>query len=288
LRLEGPGGEQYDTATGVRETTLYSIHAPVAYPPAQLFRGSHSVRAGPWVQVTAAGPSPRWGHVAVLDPKRHQGVVFGGVGGGSEIWIFSLDSQSWQRINPPNGPSTLGSARAVGDPSNDRMVIVGGTSGGTEMGQVWSFSFGSQTWSQLPTGPSPRFDLDAATDGKHAWFFWWLFAWLCCYVATNEFRFLLEFSLYSKGGDQAGLTPGTWRYDLTAHSWTQPMPSGVPGAGAHFGYDVDQTCGTMFLAFGDHDDRIDVSTTDLLSLSMSPLFARLPATTVPRHGGMLR
>jgi Galactose oxidase, central domain len=188
----------------------------------------------------------------------------------------------------PNGPSTLGSARAVGDPSNDRMVIVGGTSGGTEMGQVWSFSFGSQTWSQLPTGPSPRFDLDAATDGKHAWFFWWLFAWLCCYVATNEFRFLLEFSLYSKGGDQAGLTPGTWRYDLTAHSWTQPMPSGVPGAGAHFGYDVDQTCGTMFLAFGDHDDRIDVSTTDLLSLSMSPLFARLPATTVPRHGGMLR
>jgi len=131
-----------------------------------LFRGSHSVRAGRWVQVTAAGPSPRWGRVAVLDPKRHQVVVFGGVGGGSEIWIFSLDSQGWQRINPPNGPSTLGSARAVGDPSNDRTVIVGGTSGGTEMAQVWSFSFGSQTWSQLPTGPSPRFDLDAATDGN--------------------------------------------------------------------------------------------------------------------------
>jgi len=42
------------------------------------------------------------------------------------------------------------------------------------------------------------------------------------------------------------------------------MPSGVR-------YDLDQTCGTMFLAFGDHDDGIDVSTTDLLSLGVAAL-----------------
>ena len=42
-------------------------------------------------------------HMAALDSKRHRVVIFGGVGAGSEVWFFSLDSQMWQQINPPNG-----------------------------------------------------------------------------------------------------------------------------------------------------------------------------------------
>ena len=50
------------------------------------------------------------------------------------------------------------------------MVVVGGiTSGPT--GEVWAFSFAAHTWSQLPKGPSPRFDMGAATDGTNAWFY---------------------------------------------------------------------------------------------------------------------
>jgi hypothetical protein len=41
--------------------------------------------------------------MAALDSKRHRVVIFGGVGAGSEVWFFSLDSQMWQQINPPNG-----------------------------------------------------------------------------------------------------------------------------------------------------------------------------------------
>jgi hypothetical protein len=280
-----------------------------------------SSRSGPnvggnWVQITSSGPRARWGHVAVLDPKRRQVVVFGGNGGGSEVWLFSLDSQTWQRVDAANGPPAGWSAgRAIADTQNDRMIVVCGFVNGAAQNSVWSFSFASQTWSQLPTGPSPRFDLDGATDGKHAWFFG---GFLPGFIATNElWQFDLTtnswtllpaggnapsprtnsslgvFSsfLYMSGGhDQFGLTAGTWRYDLGAQSWTQLSPSGTAGAGAHFGYDVDQTCGDVILAFGDHDDMMDVSTTDLLSLSSSPQFSRLLANVVPpprRHAPLI-
>jgi hypothetical protein len=251
------------------------------------------------------GPSARSGHVAVLDSKRHQVAVFGGAGGGPEVWFFSLDSQTWREVISPNGPPSLGGAAAVADAQRDRMLIFGGTAG-PPSNQLWAFSFADHSWSSLPTGPSPRFDVAAATDGRHAWFFG---GYLAGFVAVNDLWQLdlgsqawtllppgstspsprtnsalgfFSVSLYMRGGhDVAGLTPGTWRFDLSSNTWSHLLPSGTPGAGAHFGYDVDQSCGDLILAGGDHDDGIDVATTDLLTLSNSPRSIRLPTAVLP-------
>jgi hypothetical protein len=266
---------------------------------------SNSNQGTGWLQVTAPGPSPRWASVAVLDSKHHQVVLYGGAGGGSEVWLFSLDAQTWQRVDAANGPPPLGSAGAVADTNNDRMVLFGGASN-VALNQVWAFSFADHTWSPLPTGPSARFDIGATTDGKRAWFYG---GYLQGFIALNELwqfdltsnswtllpqgqtlpsprtnmaiGFLSGFLYMTGGHDVAGLTPGTWRYDLTTLSWTQLTPSGMPGAGAHFGYDTDKTCGNLILAGGDHDDDIDVATTDFLTLSTSPQFVRLQAKTLP-------
>ncbi|HEX6504330.1 MAG TPA: hypothetical protein VF011_13890 [Terriglobales bacterium] len=52
----------------------------------------------------------------------------------------------------------------------------------------------------------------------------------------------------------------------------------TPGADAHFASATDSNCGVLFLAGGDHDDNIDVNTTDVFSFAMSS-FSRLSATT---------
>lgn len=264
-----------------------------------------SASTAAWVQVTGSGPSARSGHVAVLDSKRHQVAVFGGAGGGPEVWFFSLDSHTWQEVISPNGPPSLGGAVAVADAQHDRMIIFGGTAG-PPSNQLWAFSFGDQSWSSLPTGPSPRFDVVATTDGQHAWFFG---GYLAGFIAVNELWQLdlgshawtlltpgvtspsprtnsalgiFSGSLYMTGGhDVSGLTPGTWRFDLSRNTWSQLVTTGTPGAGAHFGYDVDQSCGDLILAGGDHDDGIDVATTDFLTLSTSPQFVRLPTAVLP-------
>jgi Galactose oxidase, central domain len=271
--------------------------------------------AAPWVQITSPGPGPRFEQMAVLDSKRHEIVMFGGAGLPFEIWIFSLDSRTWHHINAANGPSTLSSTHAIADAPHDRAIIVGGSPGSGAINTVWSFSFATQVWSQLPTGPSPRFDIDADTDGKHGWFFG---GFLPGFIAVNDLwqldlsgntwiqlpngqtapsprtnaalGFFGDFLYLTGGHDQNGLTAGTWRYDLTTQSWTQLTPTGIPGAGAHFGYDVDSKCGALIVAFGDHDDAIDVSTTDLLSLSDSPGFFRLTTSALPpprRHAPLV-
>jgi hypothetical protein len=267
-----------------------------------------------WQQLSlASGPSPRWGHIAVLDSRRRQAVIFGGAGGGSEIWLFSFSTQNWSRIDAADGPSPRGSPGAIFDADRDRLIVFFGTPGDAT-DEVWAFNFTTGTWSQLPKGPSPRFDIGSATDGTRAWIYG---GFLSGFVATDE---LWEFelatdrwrqlpqsqvrpapttnmgfgfsrgSLYVTGGhDASGVTPGSWRYDLSTQMWTKLPQIGTPGAGAHAATDVDNACNDMILAGGDHDDQVDVSATDLFLLETST-FVRLsamPTFTPRRHSALV-
>lgn len=255
-----------------------------------------------WTQLSVAGPAPRWGHVAVLDRARKDAVIFGGFNLGNEVWIFSFANQQWTRVDAPNGPTSRGSPSAVSDPLNDRMVLVGGvTSVPTD--EVWAFSFATHAWSPLPKGPSARFDMGAATDGVRAWFYGgflpgfqptdelWQFDF-----ATNTWSLLPQSqvrpsprtnmgiavyagSLYVTGGHDAnGLTPGTWRYNFATNQWTELTPTGTPGAAAHVASATDDCNASLLMAGGDHDDEIDINTTDVFSFTQ-PSFNRLPVST---------
>ena len=204
-------------------------------------------------------------------------------------------------VNPRNGPSLRASPSAVTDPTGDRMVVVGGLAP-TPTDEVWAFSFATQTWTPLPKGPSPRFDMGRASDGIHAWFYG---GFLPGFIPTDElwqFDFASNFwsllpqsqvrpsprtnmgmafhqgSLYVIGGhDRTGLTSGSWRYDLSSNTWTQ-LSAGTPTAGAHYAEATDDLCGTIVLAGGDHDDNIDLNVTDVFSF-LNPSFVPLPVTT---------
>jgi Kelch motif/Galactose oxidase, central domain len=283
----------------VCQAVLFVLTASILVCPA--FGSVNSSAGKGWIKIAGPGPSPRWTHAMVLDSKRQEAVVFGGFGSGPEVWIFSFASRKWTRVDAPNGPTPRASPAAVADFARDRMVVVGGL-GSHSFDEVWAFSFATQTWSQLPKGPSPRFDMGAVTDGIHAWFYG---GFLPKLRATDELWQLdlasdtwtklpqsnvrpsprtnmgigfYQGSMYVIGGhDAKGLTLGTWRYDFSSHNWTQLSPAGKPGAGAHFASATDKACGQLFLAGGDHDDRIDVDTTDRFSF-LNPAFIRLATT----------
>jgi hypothetical protein len=182
------------------------------------------------------------------------------------------------------------------------MVVVGGWPASGPSDEVWAFSFANHTWSALPKGPSPRFDMGAATDGTHAWFYGGYVAFQATDelwqldLGSNTWTLLPQSqvrpsprtnmgigvnggSLFIVGGhDTNGLTPGTWRYDFSSQNWTQLSPTGTPGAGAHFASATDSACRMLLLAGGDHDDNIDVNTTDVFSYA-DESFVRLPTMT---------
>lgn len=301
----------------VRRAILFVVIAvlltgSIIVPPAV---GSTNSPAGKgWIQISGPGPSPRWTHSMVLDRKRQEAVVFGGFGGGREVWIFSFAARKWTRVDVANGPTPRASPAAIADFARDRMVVVGGLYNGRLFDDVWAFSFATRTWSQLPKGPSPRFDMGAVTDGVHAWFYggflpklkatdelWQLDlatdTWTLLPQSktrpsprTNMGIGLYHGSMYVIGGhDAKGITPGTWRYDFSSQSWTQLSPAGKPGAGAHFASATDNICAQLFLAGGDHDDNVDVDTTDRF-LFLNPAFIRLATTRnfpARRHGALV-
>jgi hypothetical protein len=262
-----------------------------------------------WVPVDASALRGRWGHIAVVDESRDRMLVFGGEDNGtklSDLWSLDLATLTWSRIDAV-GPGARTDLAAVIDPLRDRLIVIGGRVGlATSIDEIWALDLKTNQWAQLPSGPSARHDIQAVTDGTHAWVFGGAGAlfqslddlWELDF-ATDSWRELpakptrpaartssaLAYwngSVYLKGGhDVWHVTGDTWRYDLTEQQWHPVDASGGSAAGAHFGFAFDPVCNALFVTGGDNLDNQNLAFTDTLLLSGSPHFARLPSSTLP-------
>jgi hypothetical protein len=277
--------------------------------------------ANSWRQVAAQGPAARWGHVAVYDPDGARVLVFGGSGQASnlgDVWEFSLNTETWRDITPKGtGPSSRFTAGAVADPPRRRTVVVGGYTGYDSSDEVWAFSFVTNEWARLPSGPSARFDLAMTASPEKAWVYggfknfeealgdlWELD------LRTDTWRQLpvgppqpaprtnLTFGfdapsnrLYLFGGHDQHPTPhaDTWAYDVTASRWTPLSPGGaVPEVVTHQAYIFDAACRALWMMGGDRNNQRNVATTWVLNIN--PLrFVRIQAAAEPpprQHAAM--
>ena len=253
----------------------------------------------PWREIVGPGPGKRWGHVAVLDGKRARMIVWGGTDDGgkkNDAWALSLDDETWQALPAPGGPTARYTAGAVIDAARDRMIVLGGDDGAAR-GDVWALDLAAGTWTELPAGPSARFDVAAATDGGTAWFFagfaqgfvalgdlWALdlgtTTWRELPTAdprpsprTNGGFGVHSGSLWVVGGhDAAALTPDVWRYDLAGERWKPVTPPGGLDGWAHFAYAVDGACGVLWLVGADNNDTVDLPLVAGLVLGGAPRF----------------
>lgn len=271
-----------------------------------------------WREVRAAGPSPRWGHVAAFDQRRKSVIVFGGQGEIAPLndtWRFGLESEEWEVISATAPPSPRFTSAVIADGARDRMIIVGGNAGAASE-DVFALSLASRSWSRLAAGPSARYDAMAATDGTKAWVFggfadglkplndlWQLDLetdrWsplpsngTSPAPTTNGGFGYSNGSLYLTGGhDEKGLTPRSYVYDLAKESWSSLEPAGTADAHAHFAYATDKECGELILYGGDRNDQNDVSETAELQMRQpsTSRFSVLPSSVSPprrRHSAI--
>ncbi len=248
-----------------------------------------------WRQVQGTDPAPRWGHVAVFDSRRDRALIFGGTTGTmplNDVWSFSFATGQWSEIPTSNTPMGRWGARAVFDSARDRLIVVGGSLGSpSASNEVWQLPLTTGIWSQLPRGPSARFDLDSAMIGNTALFFGgfdnqsnayndlWQFdlgsdtwAELPAQNApaprTNATAGIWKGSFFVTGGhDASGVTPGSFRYDLQSDRWLDLSPFEKAAAGAHASYDTDSDCGQIVQFGGDHDDDKNTDATVLWNLT---------------------
>jgi len=131
----------------------------------------------------SAGPTPRWGHSAVLDTTTNSMLVFGGQitptnanppVNMNDVWRLS-GSLTWKSVTPTGtAPAPRLWHSAVFDKASNRMIIFGGGEGFSSpcANDVWVLTNangkgGTPAWSQLsPSGgpPSARAEHGAAYD----------------------------------------------------------------------------------------------------------------------------
>lgn len=133
-----------------------------------------------------------------------------------ETWVFQTDCDSFAQVKSARAPHKRGRYATALDAAHHRMLLFGGRfrdgdSGSYKMyDDLWAFDFDSDTWTELPSGnkrPSARvnFSMEVAGD-----------------------------ALYLFGGNDSadGASPtylaDTWKYDLSAGTWSDVTKAKAP------------------------------------------------------------
>jgi hypothetical protein len=78
-----------------------------------------------------------------------------------DMWSFSLTGDRWTELFPSVSPSPRSDSAIAFDPIDNEIVLVGGFSGTAYLGDEWTYSPTTNTWSPLASSgplPSPRAD----------------------------------------------------------------------------------------------------------------------------------
>lgn len=267
--------------------------------------------SSPWTRSSAVGPEERWGQSAVLDAERNRMLIFGGEwrrGQFHDVWSLDLDAMQFEELAPQGiGPTSRSDGANVLDAARGRWILIGGRVGfDRSLREVWSFDLAAERWTQLPDLPSQRHDVQATSDGRHAWIFGgtgMLFQstnelWEMD-LETNAWRVLpadgprptprtsyaiaySEGFVYVHGGhDVVRAFSDTWRYDLMAMRWEQLHAEGGAAGNAHAAVTFDAECNAIVMMGGDNLDNFTVSTSEVLVLGAHPTFHRIAASALP-------
>ena len=151
-------------------------------------------------------PHNRGGESLVYDPAQNDVILFGGVGAGSDTWIWS--GTSWSDVFTTVKPSSRGGASMAYDPVTRDIVLFGGSDGEyQDYNDTWMWNGSSWRQGSLAT-PSPSARQSAYLFYDNA------LGQMVLMGGTNPYGPPLGFE--------------TWTWDGT--KWTQLVPTGItPG-----------------------------------------------------------
>jgi uncharacterized protein (TIGR03437 family) len=219
---------------------------------------AYDIRTNAWIQLSAnsSGPLPRYGHSAVYDSKRDRIVISHGFtseqGRYDDTWAFDLASNSWRDISPTTRPLRRCLHHAVYVTQSDTMLLYGGCSSGygpCPQGDLWSFGFAGNQWTQIAPNPSPpprqRYGMT---------------------FDSNRNKVILF------GGLGGPVFNDTWEFDPATQSWKQTAPAGALPAPR---YRIESAfVPDLSLAFFFGGVTADL-TNDLLALAVPPSTPRI-------------
>jgi uncharacterized protein (TIGR03437 family) len=178
---------------------------------------AYDIATNAWLKLAAdgAGPSSRYGHSAVYDPKTERMVISHGFttqGRFDDTWAFSLKSNSWQDLNPRGSrPLKRCLQHAAIDETGGIMYLFGGCASGfgpCPLDDLWALDLTTNVWQEMGSSPRPagRTHNGLAFDAAR--------------------RRLVVYG----GAGSAGLLNDYWEFDPATRNWSSPAISNMATA----------------------------------------------------------
>jgi len=206
-----------------------------------------------WSALTTLGSPPpaRRLHAAIYDPIRDRMLIFGGLDDTkfyNDTWALSLSgTPTWSPVVTTAPPGVRADFASDYDSGNDAFVLFGGSDGVTpRLGDSWSLSLATATWTLLPTGPGP-----SARSGHRG-----------VYDPVNH-------RLVVFGGYDGTLLNDTWSLALSGPPVWSPLPTlgaPAPRIEAAMTYDTNRN---RVMLFGGADAPLSNLFNDVWELSTS-------------------
>ena len=174
-----------------------------------LWRYSWPLRS--WMQISASGPGPRYGHSAVWDPQSRAMLVMGGKhlsDAFKELWLFSSDLEIWELLSAESEPPARAYHSAIWDETARVMIIFGGENAEV-LSDLHMYSVVGNKWTMSDaSGPGARARHTAVWDG--------VTRWMLIFGGWSGDRYLSDL----------------WRYDRWSGRWAELSAAGpLPRAG---------------------------------------------------------
>lgn len=222
-----------------------------------------------WSATPAIGPAARHSATAIFEAGRNRTIVFGGRSG--DVWFDDL----WE-VTKGNGPLTAQRLLAVGtpgpraahvavfEPAGSRMIVFGGEGPDGLLGDLWSFSTATHTWTPITAlGTPPR-----ARSGASA-------------IYDPVRRRMLLF-----GGFDGAEKNDVWSLSLDGTpTWNELAPSGAPPLPRDHHSAVYDPWFDRMVVFGGRDGSQFFSDASTLTLHATPAWGHpFTGATAARAG----
>lgn len=110
-----------------------------------------------WTELSPTGrPDTRYWHGMVYDSNNHKVIVFGGRNTEApgealeDTWIFDPSTNEWTEVLPLSHPSNRMDFSMVYDSSIQKAILFGGFRfPGSSLGDTWTYTSGSNSWSNV-------------------------------------------------------------------------------------------------------------------------------------------
>ena len=188
---------------------IFVVFNPIQYTDAQQVEVV-------WTEVFSPNPGKKRSSAWAFDSINNVIVLFGGIPGTSETWIYDLTSETWEQKFPVLSPPSRSVHAMTFDSKNGVAVLFGGyrTSHSNELDDTWVYDVGANTWRELNPSvkPPPRHWPGLAYDKNNEV--------VVLFGGHDNILFQSPLEIIND----------TWILDVANETWTQQFPAQSPSA----------------------------------------------------------